>query len=1067
MTIKTASPGVFVQEIDLTRGTADAITQNVGFCAGPFEKGPVDQITLVTEEIEFKRIFGNPTDENYEYWHSINNFLEYSGTCYVVRCDDAVGDAVDAAANIVHPQAMRNCTDNFEYIVEGDTDPNLTEESETTSSLYIKNQDHYFTTLGGLVATEYKNGQRVPGTGGVFVGRTPGTTFNGIGVAVIDKGADYQITLKSDPPALSTSRTIFTDNGDSTTAIEGSMQMDGGDSKASKRRRAENYRFQEPRTAPFPDETQISPGIGIGKYVKIVPDSTAFSPERITELRIDDPGKGLVSTEGNADGLLTDVAVDGGDDLMLVNILLKDGEAIRIEVSQNSAHDASKYDEGDECIATTGQTGTDVSDPIFTIEQKGSIEGTVIQVGDAVAAITSVEREDNTDDTSDVKYITCCLQPLVVGSSVEPIDQIYVQYGEVEIGDIMADQFGNEIGTVLRYYELGEFKFYSNSSSDDDGPGIVDVIWEGKTYTRNQGIQWKWPNRPFAGELVFEGKAAVTATGNPILDENGNTVPVSGPAIVTSPTGDVIAWDGIRERWTTLYEPKQNDILFDPITGNAYGILYPNDWYAEQVAFEGLPWTQFAKRPGTSANAAELGCVDDEMNIIVYDALGNVSGIKGTILESYYLCSKFKGAKTVEGSDNYYANLVNNRSEFIYSNERVRELGFNYQTGDNGTDEGINFGKVVAGTQISTGLQAALLQPRFGAIDFTRLKEISEQTVLDLPYLLLGGEKQLTASLGEVQAAYQKIKEENVSDLDYLIQGPATDLTTFTQSSGSVSYAEEVSAGVAKSNYLIALAEDLKSCMALVSPPRCVALDPVNAGKITQNIIAWAGRIASSSYAAIDSGYKYMYDRFSDKYRYVPLNADIAGCMSNTALVSEPFFSPAGMSRGQIKHVVKLGYDPSKAQRDQIFTARVNPVVTFPGEGTVLYGDKTALGYSSAFDRINVRKLFIYCEREIAKIAKNVLFEFNDVPTRVIFKNNVNPFMRDVQSKRGCTDFLVVCDTSNNTPEVIDRNEFIADIYIKPNRSINFVQLTFVATKTGVSFGEAVAIVRRSTTVSQ
>ena len=274
-------------------------------------------------------------------------------------------------------------------------------------------------------------------------------------------------------------------------------------------------------------------------------------------------------------------------------------------------------------------------------------------------------------------------------------------------------------------------------------------------------------------------------------------------------------------------------------------------------------------------------------------------------------------------------------------------------------------------------------------------------------------------------------------------------------------YGQKQASAVAKANFLIALGEELKTAMVLISPPRCAALDPINAGEITRKIVDWSELIASSSYAVLDSGYKYTYDRFRDKYAYIPLNSDIAGTMANTSLVSQPFFSPAGLARGQIRNVVKLGYDPSKEQRDLLFTDRVNPVVTFPGEGTVLYGDKTSLAYSSAFDRINVRKLFIYCEREIAKIAKQVLFEFNDVPTRVSFKNNVNPFLRDVQSKRGLIDFLVVCDESNNTPEVIDRNEFVADIYIKPNRSINFVQLNFVATKTGISFSESVAMVRR------
>jgi len=265
---------------------------------------------------------------------------------------------------------------------------------------------------------------------------------------------------------------------------------------------------------------------------------------------------------------------------------------------------------------------------------------------------------------------------------------------------------------------------------------------------------------------------------------------------------------------------------------------------------------------------------------------------------------------------------------------------------------------------------------------------------------------------------------------------------------------------VAKANFIISIAEAKKDCMSFVSPPRYAALEPLNAEVITDSVVEFADKLSSSSYAVFDSGYKYMYDRFNDKYRYVALNADIAGLLAATSFYNEPWYSPAGLQRGQIRNVVKLGYNPSKEQRDELYSARVNPVVSFAGEGTVLYGDKTALTYSSAFDRINVRKLFLILEREITKISRNVLFEFNDPVTRSMFKNNVAPFLRDVQSRRGLIDYLVVCDTSNNTPEVVDRNEFVADIYIKPNKSINFVTLNFIATKTGVTFAESVAMFR-------
>jgi phage tail sheath protein FI len=312
--------------------------------------------------------------------------------------------------------------------------------------------------------------------------------------------------------------------------------------------------------------------------------------------------------------------------------------------------------------------------------------------------------------------------------------------------------------------------------------------------------------------------------------------------------------------------------------------------------------------------------------------------------------------------------------------------------------------------------------------------------------MMTGGVDNMTSTLGELQVAYQKFIDENVEDMDYILQGP------------SLTSADDA---IAKANFIISIAESKKSCMAFISPPKYAAVDPLKADIITERVVEFFDELSSSSYTVFDSGYKYTYDRFNDKQRYVPLNGDIAGLMTNSTLVAEPWYSPAGVVRGQIRNVTRLSYNPSKEQRDVLYSNRVNPVATFPGEGTILYGDKTGLAFSSAFDRINVRKLFLIIEKEISKISRSVLFEFNDQTTRSMFKNNVNPYLRDIMARRGMTDFLVVCDESNNTPEVIDRNEFVADIYIKPNRSINFVTLNFIATKTGVTFSEAVGLFRR------
>ena len=302
----------------------------------------------------------------------------------------------------------------------------------------------------------------------------------------------------------------------------------------------------------------------------------------------------------------------------------------------------------------------------------------------------------------------------------------------------------------------------------------------------------------------------------------------------------------------------------------------------------------------------------------------------------------------------------------------------------------------------------------------------------------------MKASLGSLITSYGLFSNKDEVEADYLIMGPGC--TEEFQSQ-------------AKANYLISLANARKDCVAVVGPHRTNLIGANTTEDQTTNLVKYFSTISSSSYGIFDSGYKYTYDRFNNKFRYVPTNADVAGLMVRTAIVAYPWFSPAGQQRGIINNAVKLAYNPSKAQRDRLYQARINPVVTKPGIGTLLFGDKTALGYASAFDRINVRRLFLTVEQALQRAAEAQLFELNDELTRANFKNIVEPYLRDVQAKRGLYGFLVVCDSTNNTPDVIDNNEFRADIFLKPTKSINYVTLTFVATRTGISFEEVAGTV--------
>ena len=297
----------------------------------------------------------------------------------------------------------------------------------------------------------------------------------------------------------------------------------------------------------------------------------------------------------------------------------------------------------------------------------------------------------------------------------------------------------------------------------------------------------------------------------------------------------------------------------------------------------------------------------------------------------------------------------------------------------------------------------------------------------------------MKAELSNLITSYGLFSNKDEIEVDYLIMGPGCTNESDSQ---------------AKANYIISLANARKDCVAVIGPHRANLVNLTNTTTQTNNLINYFSPLTSSSYAIFDSGYKYQYDRFNNIFRYVPCNADVAGLMTRTNLVAFPWFSPAGQQRGVINNAIKLAYNPTKAQRDKLYPNRINSFITTPGIGTLLFGDKTALGYASAFDRINVRRLFLTVEQALERAAQAQLFELNDELTRANFRNIVEPYLRDIESKRGLYGFLVVCDATNNTPDVIDNNEFRADIFLKPARSINYVTLTFVATRTGVSFEE-------------
>ena len=412
----------------------------------------------------------------------------------------------------------------------------------------------------------------------------------------------------------------------------------------------------------------------------------------------------------------------------------------------------------------------------------------------------------------------------------------------------------------------------------------------------------------------------------------------------------------------------------------------------------------FSNPPTTSDDVSNAGGSLDEMHIVVIDEDGVITGTTGTILETFEGVSQAVDAKSSTGASNFFADVIYAQSKFVYVMDHETTLA------------------------------------NSGAVRTTTFDNAQGDAFVVKTYSLAGGTDDYAATNAEIATAYEKFNDAENVDLSLLICGPS-------QTSADAT-------GDTKATAVMDIATARKDCVAFISPARADVVGVANAITQTQNVVGFADGLPSTSYAVIDSGYKYMYDRYNDVYRFVPLNGDTAGLCARTDSVADAWFSPGGFNRGQVRGAVKLAYNPNQTQRDELYKSRVNPIVSFPGQGTVLFGDKTAQAKPSAFDRINVRRLFIVLEKAISTAAKFQMFEFNDEFTRAQFRNLVEPFLRDVQGRRGLTDFSVVCDDSNNTGDVIDRNEFRADIFVKPARSINFIQLNFIATRTGIAFSE-------------
>ena len=506
------------------------------------------------------------------------------------------------------------------------------------------------------------------------------------------------------------------------------------------------------------------------------------------------------------------------------------------------------------------------------------------------------------------------------------------------------------------------------------------------------------------------GTIAVTSTkygwysagsyGTGTITFSNNSTTVTSTANISSKlsVGDII-----------VAGPDRAIVKVSSIAANGRAITlaskYVGNTATQSLAITNRRWEYFdyvPSAPGTSVSVAAAGSTNDEIHIAVIDEDGLISGIPNTILEVYPNLSKATAARDETGTDIYYKNNINKNSRYVWWASDITGL--------------TNIGKVYTTPSLNYSAGTASLP---SAVSLTQ-----------------GYDGALPRAADYING-YNLFRDAEKVDVS-LILGGASDSTRAIHIINNI-------------------VEFRKDCIAVFSPR---SADVVNnsgySGSEVDDIVAFRDALPSTSYAVLDSGWKQQYDKYRDLFIYVPCNGDTAGTMVRTDIERDPWYSPAGYNRGQIKNVIKLAYNPGKTDRDQLYKRGINPIVTFAGEGTILFGDKTLLTKPSAFDRINVRRLFIVLEKAISTASKYTLFEFNDAFTRAQFKSMVEPFLRDVQGRRGITDFRVVCDETNNTPEVIDRNEFIGDIYIKPARSINFIQLNFVAVRTGVDFTEIV-----------
>ena len=612
------------------------------------------------------------------------------------------------------------------------------------------------------------------------------------------------------------------------------------------------------------------------------------------------------------------------------------------------------------------------------------------------------------------------------------ITEVGVGQISVKVTDRVA---ANGTSSAAGYQEGGSLAFIAPSTTSTTTNtgigttvGVIDSAFDASisgitTTSAASGID---SNIAVGDVVTVTGGNSTVPTGTKVVGLGVSTVFVDQAISGISTAGDGAIFTFTRSSSTTTSTDQLRVRNASAVGLATYTSATLADWYNSQtlgLTNSTVSWKSIAQKPGTSQYASERSAKNDEIHVVVVDDTGSVTGTAGNIVEKFTFLTKSSDGTVSPTEAVFYKNSLARLSEFVFSGAHPVGVSGGLTSGSGGAFTAASgaWGGVAQGTTFN--VEGAKTYNLTGGKNYTAADGFA-------------------VTLADVVSSYEVLKNPAEYSIDFLINGPSGGTSVFDSQ--------------AKANKLIEIAELRKDCIACISPHSAGFVNESNSDTQTDRLITFFDALTSSSYAVFDSGYKYTFDRFNNEFRYIPCNADVAGLMARTSINQFSWFSPAGSSRGAINGAVKLAYNPSQAQRDLIYPKRINPIVAQGGSGIQLFGDKTGLSFASAFDRINVRRLFLTIEDSIERAAKDQLFEFNDVITRSNFVNIVEPFLRDVKAKRGVTDFVVVCDETNNTPDIVDSNQFRADIFVKPARSINFIGLTFVATRTGVSFEEVV-----------